>query len=131
MPEGRVLHIISEIGGCVIGLPTDREGIVGSLRRYALRHEMEGMEMMDPETDDLGDWTDIAEHAVTNFGVEGPVLVGIYEQDRILVGVSKRYGYPVRDDLLHDIIKVVRLPHDLGATDPKAALRETFARRRE
>ena len=128
MSEGRVLHIISEIGGCVIGLPTDKEGIEVSLRRYALRHEMDDMEVMDPGTDDLGDWIDIAEHAVTHFGIEGPVLVGTYHQDRVLVGVSKRYGYPVPDDLLHDIINVVRLPHAGGTTDLNSDSRRTPTR---
>ncbi len=128
MSKGKVLHIISEIGGCIVGEPSDEEGIEDSLRGYAFRHEMEGMKVIDPVTGDLGDWNDMAEHAVTNFGTEGPVLVGTHGDDRVLVGVSKRYGYPGPGESLRDIIRVVRLPRDTGTTDLNPISRGTPAR---
>ena len=128
MSKGRVLHIISEIGGCIVEETPDEEGIERTLRRYALRHEMEGMEVMHPATNDLGSWNDMAEHAVTNFGTEGPVLVGTHEGDRVLVGVAKRYGYPGPGESLHDIINVVRLPLGRGTTDLKSVSQESPTR---
>ena len=108
--EPGVIHIISEIGGCIIGLPPDTEGITQSLRTYARRQGMESLELMDPLNQDLDEWAHMAGFAICQYGIEGPVLIGMHSGDRVLLGVSKRYGYPAPDAPLHDIIEVVRFP---------------------
>ncbi len=102
------IHIISELGGCVIGLPPDKEEIARSLREYARRQKMERLELLDPSTDDLGEWADMGIFAIREHRIEGPVLVGTHRGDRVLLSVSKRYGYPGRGAPLHDIYRVVR-----------------------
>ena len=57
--ERGAIHIISEIGGCIIDLPPDREGIATSLRSYARRQGMEPMELLDPSIDSLGEWAEM------------------------------------------------------------------------
>ena len=53
------------------------------------------MALLNPLTDDLVEWADAAAFATTEYGIEGPVLVGMHiEEERVLLGVSKRYGYP-------------------------------------
>ena len=101
-----VLHIISELGGCVVGLPPDKENITASLRKYACRQGMEHLRLLDPSTDDLGEWADMGAFAIMTHRIEGPVLVGTHRGDRVLVGVSKRYGYPVLGAPLHDLFRV-------------------------
>ena len=105
-----VIHIISEIGGCVIGLPPDTEEITRSLQNYAQQHGMETLRLIDPDKDDLDDWADMVALVVGEYGAEGPVLVGTHQGERVLVGVSKRYGYPIDDESLEDIISVSRVP---------------------
>ena len=105
-----VVHIISEIGGCIIDLPPDREAITRSLRRYAHRQGMKQLDLLDPSTDDLGEWADMGTFAIQEYGIEGPVLVGTHQGDRVLIGVSKRYGYPAPGASLEDLFWVVRLP---------------------
>ena len=102
--------MISEIGGCAIGLPPDAEGITQSLRTYARRQGMESLELMDPLNQDLGEWAHMAEFAICQYGIEGPVLAGAHEGERVLLGVSKRYGYPAPGTPLDDIIEVVKFP---------------------
>ena len=109
MTQG-IAHIISEIGGCVIGLPPDTEGITRSLRSYAQQHGMEMLKLIDPYKDDLESWADLVASVVGEYGIEGPVLVGMHEGERVLVGISKRYGYPADDELLRDIILVSKFP---------------------
>ena len=108
--EPGVIHIISEIGGCIIGLPPDTEGITQSLRSFARRQSMEQLELKDPLSQDLGKWAHMAEFAICEYGIEGPVLIGTHKGERVLLGVSKRYGYPAPGAPLNDIIKVVRFP---------------------
>lgn len=108
--EPGVIHIISVLGGCVIGLPPDTEEITRSLRNYAHCQGMEPLELLDPSSDDLDEWTDMWSFAIGEYGVEGPVLVGTQQGDRVLLGVSKRYGYPAPGATLHDIFRVVRFP---------------------
>ena len=109
MAEGGLIHIISELGGCIVDLPPDREAIMKSLRKYARLRDMERLNVMDPSTDDSGEWADLSTFAVRECGVQGPVLVGTHRRDRVLVGVSKRYGYPAPGAPMHDIFRVVRL----------------------
>lgn len=92
--EPGVIHIISEIGGCVVGRPPDVDGISRSLRFYAEEQGLEGLQAINPAGASLGEWADIAEYAARKCGVEGPMLVGRHQGQRALVGVSKRYGYP-------------------------------------
>ena len=108
--ESGTIHIISEIGGCVLGLPPDKKGITKSLRTYARRQDMAHLKVLDPRTDNLGEWADMAYFAIENYSIEGPVLVGIHVGDRVLLGMSKRYGYPGPRAPLHDIFYVVRFP---------------------
>ena len=110
MAESGLVHIISELGGCIVDLPPDREAITKSLRKYARLKDMERLNVIDPSTDDSDEWADLSAFAVREYGVQGPVLVGTHRGDRVLVGVSKRYGYPAPGDPLHDIFRVVRLP---------------------
>lgn len=105
-----VIHVISEIGGCVIGLPPDTEEITRSLRSYAQQQGMETLILLDPEKDDLGDWGDMVAFAADQYGAEGPVLVGTHQGERALVGVSKRYGYPADDESLEAVVSVSRVP---------------------
>ena len=35
LAEGSLIHIISELGGCIVDLPPDRQAIMKSLRKYA------------------------------------------------------------------------------------------------
>ena len=106
--ERGTIHIISEIGGCVIGLPPDRKGITTSLRSYARRQGMEHLELLDPLTDALDEWAEMWNSAMREYGIEGPILVGTHQGDRVLLGVSKRHGYPGPGVSLDDIFKVVR-----------------------
>ena len=108
--ERGTIHVISEIGGCILDLPPDKRRITKSLRTYASRQDMAHLELLDPLTDKLGKWADMANFAIENYRIEGPVLVGIHCGDRVLLGVSKRYGYPRPGEPLHDILKVVRFP---------------------
>ena len=94
MAERGVIHIITELGGCVIGLPTDKEQIASSLRDYARCQGMERLELLDPSAGDLGEWANMATFAITKHGIEDPVLVGTHRGDRVLLGVRKLYGYP-------------------------------------
>ena len=105
--EQGVIHIISEIGGCVIDLPVDSEGIAKSLHNYAGRHGMESMELLDPEATNLGEWAGMAGYAMARYRIEGPVLVGQHDGERVLVGVNKRYGYPGPGVSLEPTYKVV------------------------
>ena len=106
--ERGTIHIISEIGGCVIGLPPDRKGITTSLRSYARRQGMEHLELLDPLTDALDEWAEMWNSVMREYRIEGPILVGTHQGDRVLLGVSKRYGYPGPGVSLDDILKVVR-----------------------
>ena len=108
--ERGTIHIISEIGGCIIDLPPDREGIATSLRSYARRQGMEPMELLDPSIDSLGEWAEMGHFAMGEYRLQGPVLVGTHQGDRVLVGVSKRYGFPGPGASLDDIIRIVRFP---------------------
>ena len=108
--ESGVIHIVSEIGGCIIGRPLDTEGIIQTLRSYARRQGMEFLELMEPLNQDLGEWAHMAQFAICEYGIEGPVLVGAHECERVLLGVSKRYGYPMPGVPLDDIIEVVQFP---------------------
>ena len=133
--EPGVIHIISEIGGCIVGLPPDTEGITQSLRTYARRQGMESLELMEPLNQDLGEWAHMAGFAICEYRIEGPVLAGAHEGERVLLAVSKRYGYQEPGAPLHDIVEVVKFPkcisrrrvqkkrvgksgvqHDIGAT---------------
>lgn len=109
MAEGSLIHIISELGGCIVDLPPDREAIERSLRKYARLQDMERLNVVDPSTDDSGEWVDLSTLAIRQYGVQGPVLVGSHQGDRVLVGVSKRYGYPAPGSPLHDTFRVVRV----------------------
>jgi len=71
---------------------------------------MESLELMDPLNQDLGKWAHMAEFAICQYGIEGPVLAGAHEGERVLLGVSKRYGYPAPGTPLDDIIEVVKFP---------------------
>ena len=108
--EPGTLHVISEIGGCIVGLPPDEKGITDSLRNYARREGLESLELVDPASQDLCSWEEMVKVAVKEYRVEGTVLVGTHDGDRSLVGVSKRYGLPVPGASLEDIVTVVRLP---------------------
>ena len=108
--EPGTIHIISELGGCEVGLPPDTEEITNSLRNYARCQCMEALELVDPPTDDLGEWTDMWTFAVSEYEIEGPVLVGMHQADRVLLAVSKHYGYPGPEAPLDDTVTVVRLP---------------------
>lgn len=110
MAEGSLIHIISELGGCIVDLPPDRQAIMKSLRKYARLQDMERLNVMDPSTGDSGEWADLSMFAARKYDVQRPVLVGTHRGDRVLVGVSKRYGYPAPDAPLHDTFRVVKLP---------------------
>ena len=112
--EPGVIHIISEIGGCIVGGPPDTDGISHSLRLYAAEQGLEGLEAIKlpvkarrggqarTDGESLGEWGDLAEYAVRKWGVEGVALVGRHEGQRVLVGVAKRYGYPAPGASLDD-----------------------------
>ena len=108
--ETGLIHIISEIGGCIIGDPPDKDGISKSLLTYANRHDMADLKLLDPPTDNLGAWAGMAAFAIEEYGIEGPVLVGTCRGDRVLLGVSKRYGLPAPESTLDDIFEVVAYP---------------------
>ena len=119
--EPGVIHIISEIGGCVVGGPPDVDGISRSLRFYAEEQGLEGLDVINlpgkprrggkgransetgaADGESLGEWADIAEYAVRKWGAEGVALAGRHEGQRALVAVSKRYGYPAPGASLDD-----------------------------
>ena len=52
--EPGTLHVISEIGGCIVGLPPDEKEITDSLRNYARREGLESLELVDPASQGLG-----------------------------------------------------------------------------
>ena len=108
--EPGVIHIISESGGCVVGLPPDVDGITRSLRFYAEAQGLEGLAVINPSGENLGEWADIAEYAARKCGIEGPVLVGLHRGQRALVGVSKRYGYPGPGASLDDEHILIQFP---------------------
>lgn len=108
--ERGTIHVISEIGGCTIDLPPDTEEITRSLHSYAHSRGMEPLELLDPSTDALGEWADMGHFAIREYRIEGPVLVGTHQGGRVLLGVSKRYGYPVPGTPLDDIIRIFRFP---------------------
>ena len=89
-----VVHIISELGGCIVDMPTDKEEIARSLSDYARCQGMERLKLLDPSTGDLGEWANMATFAITKHGIEDPVLVGTHRGDPVLLGVRKLYGYP-------------------------------------
>ena len=62
--EPGIIHIVSEIGGCVVGLPPDTEGITRSLRSYASRQCMQSLRLLNPVNQDLGDWAQMAAFAI-------------------------------------------------------------------
>lgn len=120
--EPGVIHIISEIGGCVVGRPPDVDGISRSLRFYAAEQGLEGLEVIKlpgqtrrggksfAAGESLGEWADIAEYAARECGIEGAVLVGRHQGQRALVGVSKRYGYPMPGASLDDEHLLIQFP---------------------
>lgn len=104
------LHIISELGGCVVGLLPDDQGIAMSLRAYAQEKDLELLDLLYPESQDLGEWEDMVNLAIEEFRIEGPVLVGNHGGVPTLVGIHKRYGLPVDREAWEDAVTVVRLP---------------------
>ena len=70
--ETGLIHIISEIGGCIIGDPPDNKGITNSLQTYANRQDMADLKVLDPPTDNLGEWAGMAAFAIEEYGIEGP-----------------------------------------------------------
>ena len=110
MIEKGVVHIISELGGCVVGQEPDVAEISESLRDYARRNEMNSLGLPNPASDVLGEWLEIVAFAVARHGTEGPVLVGWNEGQRVLVGLKKRYGYPGPRDSFDDISGVFEFP---------------------
>ena len=79
-----VIHIISQIGGCMVGRPPNKEKITESLRNYASWQGMEPLELLDPSTDDLGAWADMGTFAISKYGIEGPVLRGTHRGERVV-----------------------------------------------
>ena len=71
---------------------------------------MEPMELLDPSIDSLGEWAEMGNFAMGEYRIQGPILVGRHQGDRVLVGVSKRYGLPGPGASLDDIIRIVRFP---------------------
>lgn len=120
--EPGIIHIISESGGCVVGLPPDIDGISRSLRFYAAEQGLEGMEVIRlpgktrrggqgfTAGENLGEWADIAEYAARKCGIEGAVLVGRHQGQRALVGVAKRYGMPAPGASLDDEHILIQFP---------------------
>ena len=94
MVEQGVVHVIRELGGCEVGLPPDREGTTRSLREYARRRNMVGLKLLDPSTDDLGEWAKMVAFADREYDIKGPVFVGTHRRDQVLLGVSTLYGLP-------------------------------------
>ena len=104
------IHIISQYGGCVVGLPPDAAQITDPLHAYTAQRGMAELELIDPKTDDLGEWADMVATAIEDCSTEGPVLVGRHRGGRVLVGISKLYGLLLPDAPLHDTHRVVRFP---------------------
>ena len=92
--EQGVVHIITHLGGCTVGLPIDREWITASLREYARRQDMMGLNVLDPSADDLGEGAEIVEFAIRDYEIEGPVLVGTHRGHQVLLGLFTLYGLP-------------------------------------
>ena len=107
--EPGILHVISEIGGCILGLQPDEEKVTDLLRSYARREGLQSLELVDSVAQDLGDWEEMVNVAIKEYGIEGPVLLGTHNGDRSLVVVSKRYGLSAPGESLEDIVTVVRL----------------------
>ena len=109
MVKSGLIHIISELGGWVVGLQPDKESIARSLYEYARHQDMEHLKLLDPSIDDLGEWGEMVVFAFRQ-GVVGPVLVGRHMGDQVLLGVSNRYGYPAPGASAEALFRVVKFP---------------------